>query len=87
MTQDKPQAILISSSNCEAMIGASWNWVQRFARQHGVPTWRAGGRRFVSGTLLAQAIEQAASSAAPRTQADRVAQLKTEIEQELRRDS
>lgn len=82
--EQQAQPIAISASNCESMVGASWKWVTRFAREHGVPTWRVGGRRFVAAAPLAAAMQQAASSALTRTQADRVALMKAEIARELR---
>ena len=78
------QPIMISSSNCELLLGVSWRWLTRFARAHSVPMWQLGSRRFVPAAPLAAALERAAAHADPASVAGEVARLKAELAAEFR---
>lgn len=69
--RDPVQPLLIGAGNAVAMTGMSWAWVRRFARAHGIPTYRVGPRKqLVDGAALLEAIRRASEreqSMAPLT--------------------
>lgn len=85
-TRSNMPALTVSASNCEAVTGMSWKWVQRFALAHDVPIYRIARRPLIPAAQLAAAFERAAASVAPGTAADEVARLKAEIVAELHRN-
>jgi hypothetical protein len=45
--------ILISVKNAEAVVGQSWRWVKQYARDCGVPIYRANGKPFIEAEAFA----------------------------------
>lgn len=62
MTTPRDGSPFVTPSNCLPVIGASWTWVKRFARKHGVPVLRIGRKSYVPVELLVDAMKVAASS-------------------------
>jgi hypothetical protein len=52
------EPILVSSGNCEAVVGQSWRWVRDNAAFLGVPIHRVGGKRFVEAAELLAAVRR-----------------------------
>jgi hypothetical protein len=78
------QPLTITSTNCRQMAGVSWEWLTTFARGHGVPIWRVGGRRLIHVPPLAAALQAASAAATPLTLADEAARWQAEITEKFR---
>jgi hypothetical protein len=59
----------VTCTNCQLVVGMSWRWVLKFAREHDVPIWRIGRKQLVPARALFAAIE-AASNAQTDKQTD-----------------